>query len=119
MNKQLFAGLVCSALLTACASQMGAVVPLQGGTHQSVVKATDKPGAIRMFDNDAKLTCGGGGIMAKAGKYAVISQTAKEKEAAGVKTDNKTVDATIAVGLKYLRLQDSDTYELTTVFKCE
>ena len=105
--------------LSGCATApRGAVLSLQGGQYQSVVKSSDRASASKVMDGDAKITCGGG-MFSKGGKYAVISQTIKEKDGKEIRTDNKTTDAGIALGLRYMGLESKDAVELTTVFKCE
>lgn len=53
-------------------------------------------------------------------KYAVVSQTMVDKNGKEVKSsDNKMLDAGIAVGLKRLGLEPKDAVEITTVFRCE
>jgi type IV pilus biogenesis protein CpaD/CtpE len=73
------------ALLSACATPprepVGAIVPMAGGQIQSVVKAEDKAVVLKIFDQDAKLTCERRNP-AKAGRYAVVSQTVEEKSGA-------------------------------------
>lgn len=118
------AAILAVLLLGACATQgpIGAVVPMTGGVHQSVVNAPDRSGALRSFDNDAKLTCGSSSPlpgMARPGRYVVVSQSGKEKTAKEIQAENKNVQAGIAVGLRYLGLEERDSYELTTVFRCE
>lgn len=112
-----------SIALAGCATTpMGAVVPMAGGTHQSVVKAGDKAAASRAMDHDAKLTCGTPGtvpMMNKDGKYIVVSQTEKAKDGKAIEAENKNITAGIAVGLRYIGLESKDTFELTTVFKCQ
>jgi hypothetical protein len=124
MNAKLSALALTFALLAGCAATgpMGAVVPLAGGEHRSVVNAGDLADANKIFDNDAKLTCGSGGSfpgMSRPGKYVMVSQTAKTKEGKEIQTENKTVQAGIAVGLRYLGLEAKDAVTLETVFKCQ
>lgn len=118
--------LATAAVLAGCASSPrlnGAVLPMQGGTHQSVIAGPDAATALRAFDQDAKATCGTTGAIAalnKPGKYSVVSQNTVAKGGEQIaSTDNKKVDAGVAVGLRYLGLDKQATVEVTTVFKCE
>jgi hypothetical protein len=53
-------------------------------------------------------------------KYTVISQTVTDKSGKEIKSsDNKMLDAGIAVGLKRFGLEPQESVEITTVFKCE
>lgn len=117
-------------LLTGCATApqkpIGAVVPLEGGKYQSAIKAPDQSQALKVFTHDAELTCTKGepprnpfAAKPPAGKYIVLSQTAKDKDGKQIKADNKTVEAGIAVGLRYLGLESKDAVEINTVFRCE
>jgi hypothetical protein len=109
------------ALLAACATPppqpTGAIVPIAGGQIQSVVKAPDKALALKIFDNDAKITCERRSP-AKSSRYAVISQKFEEKSGA-MKADNKSVEVAANVALRYLGLDRDDAYTATTVFTCE
>jgi hypothetical protein len=137
MHKQISArlssGLVlASALLAGCASAperpRGAVVPMAGGQYQSSVKAPDTTAAMKTFTHDAEVTCtksDGSTRMPWQGKpapgrYVVVSQTAKTKDGKKIESsDNKMLDAGIAVGLRKLNLEAQDAVEVSTVFKCE
>ncbi len=110
--------------LGACAAPQprGAVLPMQGGIYQSVVKGPDQAMANKIFDSDAKLTCGSAGavrVMDKPGKYVVLSQNGRDKDGKKVEADSKTATAGLTVGLRYLGLESKDSYELTSTFKCE
>jgi hypothetical protein len=117
--------LISAAMLGGCASKPmnGAVIPMQGGGYQSVVKRVDKASAMWAFDQDAKVTCGKSSpipALATPGKYSVVSQNASEKAgqaAKDIKTDNKALNAAIAI--KFPQRDTPGSYELTTVFKCE
>lgn len=76
---------------------------------------------MKTFDHDAKLVCGTPGavpMLNKDGRYEIVSQTERAKDGKEITTENKNVQAGIAVGLRYLGLEAKDTFELTTVFKC-
>ncbi len=119
--------------LAGCASPpprpSGAITPLEGGRYQSNIKRGDAEGAYKTFARDAEITCDktppGKTYMPwetkpAPAKYAVISQKAVDKNAKEVKSsDNKMLDAGIAVGLKKFGLEGKDAVELTTIFKCE
>ncbi len=118
--------LLATAVAAGCASGpqlRGAVVPIQGGAHQSVVTGPDNTTALRAFDDDAKATCGTQGVVKalnKPGKYSVVSQNTVTKGAEKIaSSDDKKLDAGISVGLRYLGLESKDKVEVTTVFKCE
>jgi type IV pilus biogenesis protein CpaD/CtpE len=116
-----FTLLATIALLSACATPprepVGAIVPMAGGQIQSVVKAEDKAVVLKIFDQDAKLTCERRNP-AKAGRYAVVSQTVEEKSGA-MKAENKNVEVAANLALRYLRLDRGDNFTATTVFTCE
>jgi hypothetical protein len=107
----------------------GAITPLEGGKYQSNIKRESAEGAYKTFANDAEITCDktppGKTYMPweskpAPAKYTVISQKAVDKNAKEVKSsDNKMLDAGIAVGLKRFGLEGKDAVELTTIFKCE
>jgi hypothetical protein len=90
---------------------------MAGGQIQSVVKAEDKAVVLKIFDQDAKLTCERRNP-AKAGRYAVVSQTVEEKSGA-MKAENKNVEVAANLALRYLRLDRGDNFTATTVFTCE
>ncbi len=119
-------------LLAGCATAperpRGAIVPMEGGRYQSAVKSEDPASALKTFTNDAELTCTKGGDKSRMpweakpapGKYAVISQTIKAKDGKEIKSsDNKMLDAGIAVGLRRFGLESKDAVEVMTIFKCE
>lgn len=125
-NYMLSLGICCAAaLLGGCASSkpIGAVIPMQGGTHQSVVQSMDSTQAMKSFDHDAKLTCGTAGAIPaldKPGNYVVVSQNASAKGPGKIaSSDDKRLDAGIAVGMRYLGLEGKESVELTTVFRCQ
>lgn len=105
----------------------GAVVPLEGGRYQSSVKAADTQAAMKTFTNDAEITCTKNDGSARMpwqgkpapGRYVVVSQTAKAKDGKEIKSDNKLLDAGIAVGLRKYGLEAQDAVEVSTIFKCE
>jgi hypothetical protein len=103
----------------------GAIVPMAGGQYRSAVKSADIERALRTFTNDAEITCGKppAGNMPwdkfTPGKYEVISQTTKDKDGKEIKSDNKMLDAGIAVGLRRLGLESQDAVEVNTIFKCK
>lgn len=109
------------ALLAACATPpaqpTGAIVPMAGGQIQSVVKAPDKATAMKIFDNDARITCERRSPT-KSSRYAVVSQKFDEKSGA-MKADNKSVEVAANVALRYLGLDRDDAYTATTVFTCD
>ncbi len=120
------------ALAAGCATApprpRGAIVPMEGGRYQSAVKAGDQQAALKTFTHDAEVTCTKGETKQRMpweaqpapAKYAVISQTVKDKEGKEIKSsDNKMLDAGIAVGLRRFGLESKDAVEVTTVFKCE
>lgn len=119
------------AVLSGCASAparpQGAIVPLEGGRYQSAVKAEHQEAALKTFTRDAEITCTKTPVKQRMpweaapppAKYAVISQEVKSKDGKDIKSDNKMVDAGIAVGLRKLGLESKDAVEVTTVFKCE
>jgi hypothetical protein len=72
---------------------------------------------LKIFDQDAKLTCERRNP-AKAGRYAVVSQTVEEKSGA-MKAENKNVEVAANLALRYLRLDRGDNFTATTVFTCE
>ena len=124
--------LLAATTLAGCASPpprpQGAVVPMGGGSFKSSIKSSDASGGLRTFTRDAEITCAKGDApsplpwVAKPppAKYAVLSQTVADKNGKEVKSsDNKMMDAGIAVGLKRLGLEAQDAVEITTVFKCE
>lgn len=126
------AAALCITLLAGCATPpprpSGAIVPMEGGRYQSAVKAGDSQAALRTFTHDAELTCIKGGAKSRMpweakpdpGRYTVISQAVKAKDAKGIKSsDNKMLDAGIAVGIRHLGLEGKDEVEVMTVFKCE
>ena len=126
------AAVLSLSVLAGCATgperPRGAVVPMEGGRYQSAVKAGDPQAALKTFTQDAELTCTKGGAKSRMpweakpdpGKYAVISQTVKSKDGKEIKpSDNKLVDAGIAVGLRRFGLESKDEVEVMTVFKCE
>lgn len=113
---------------SAPARPSGAIVPMEGGRHQSTVKSEDKAGALKTFSRDAELTCTKGGDKSRMpweakpdpGKYAVVSQNVVEKAAEKVKsTDNKMLDVGVSLGVKRLHMEGKDSVEITSVFKCE
>lgn len=133
MNRTLYTApiaLLCLATLAGCASAPerphGAVLPLEGGRYQSAIKAADTEAALRTFTHDAEVTCAktdGKPRMPWEGKpapakYVVVSQTLKTKDGKEIKSDNKLLDAGIAVGLRRFGLESQDAVEVSTVFKC-
>lgn len=129
---KLMAVLAITTLAAGCASTperpRGAVVPMEGGRYQSAVKAGDPQAGLKTFTRDAELTCTKGGAKSRMpweakpepGKYAVISQTVKSKDGKEIKSsDNKMLDAGIAVGLRRFGMESKDEVEVMTVFKCE
>ncbi|KNZ32627.1 MAG: hypothetical protein AD742_10385 [Methylibium sp. NZG] len=130
-STKLIAVLTVATLAAGCASTperpRGAIVPLEGGRYQSAVKSADVQAGLKTFTSDAELTCTKGGSKSRMpweakpepGKYAVISQTVKGKDGKEIKSDNKLVDAGIAVGLRKFGLESKDEVEVMTVFKCE
>jgi hypothetical protein len=124
--------LATAAVIAGCATPpptpSGAIVPMGGGIFKSSIKSSDASMALKTFTNDAEITCSTGGKpsplpwVAKPPppKYAVISQNAVDKSGKEIKSsDNKKLDAGIAVGLRYIGLESKEAVEITTVFKCE
>jgi hypothetical protein len=118
--------------LAGCASPPprpdGAILPLEGGRYQSNVKRGNAEAAVKTFTRDAEITCAKPETKTRMpweaapppAKYAVISQKMVDKNAKEVKSsDNKMLDAGIAVGLKRFGLEGQDAVEITTIFKCE
>ncbi len=108
--------------MTGCATPRtnGAVLPVSQGNYQSVVKSSDKAAAMQAFDQDAKATCGKPNpipFLAEPGKYIVVSQNGAGKAAKDVKSGDQRIDAAIA--LRFPNAGTPESYELTTVFKCE
>jgi hypothetical protein len=106
----------------------GAILPLEGGRYQSNIKRANAEAAISTFTRDAEITCKKPETKTRMpwesaplpAKYAVISQKMVDKNAKEVKSsDNKMLDAGIAVGLKRFGLEGQDAVEITTIFKCE
>lgn len=106
----------------------GAVLPMAGGGFKSSVKSSDASSGLKTFTRDAEITCAKGPApsplpwVAKPlpAKYAVVSQTVVDKNGKDVKSsDNKMLDAGIAVGLKHLGLEPKDAVEITTIFRCD
>lgn len=134
MNRTIYTApiaLLCLATLVGCASApqrpQGAVVPLEGGRYQSAIKAPDTATALRTFTNDAEITCTKSDGKARMpwegkpapGRYVVVSQSLKSKDGKDIKSDNKLLDAGIAVGLRRFGLEGQDAVEVSTIFKCE
>ena len=124
--KSKFPGGLCAlaavALLSGCAAPRtnGAVVPVANGNYQSVIKRGDRAAAMQAFDDDAKSTCGKPNpirFLAVEGKYMVVSQNGTGKAAKEVKSGDQRIDAAIA--LRFPGAGTPESYELTTVFKCE
>ena len=123
--------LLAATALVGCASApprpIGAVVPMEGGRFQSSTKGPDQERAMKTFTHAAEVTCGkhdGSPRMpwqAKPApaKYVVVSQNTKAKDGKQIKSDNKMLDAGIAVGLRQAGLEAQDSFEVTTIFKCE
>jgi hypothetical protein len=126
-----FLALVLSAL-AGCATPpprpIGAVLPMAGGTYQSTVKSSDEQQALKTFTHDAEVTCRKGDApkprmpweaAPAPPKFSVLSQTMKNKDGKDIKSDNKMLDAGIAVGLRKFGMESQDSVTATTVFKCE
>lgn len=117
--------------LTGCATPperpRGAVVPMEGGRYQSAVKAADTESGLRTFTRDAEITCAKPDGRTRMpweaqpapAKYVVVSQTLKTKDGKEIKSENKLLDAGIAVGLRRFGLEAQDAVEVSTIFKCE
>lgn len=119
-------------ILAGCASPPprpnGAILPLEGGRYQSNVKRENAEAAVKTFTHDAEITCAKPETKTRMpweaapppAKYVVLSQKMVDKNAKEVKSsDNKMLDAGIAVGLKRFGLEGRDAVEITTIFKCE
>lgn len=119
------------ALLAGCATTnprpIGAIVPMEGGSYRSEVKSDSLAQATKAFVHDAELTCGGAEAPSRlpwaaktppVAKYVVVSQTNKTTGGKEIEAENKNVQAGIAAGLRYLRLESKESVEITTVFKC-
>ncbi len=134
MHKPLSSTLViaATALAAGCATPpprpTGAIVPMAGGQFQSAVTGADPQQTLTIFTRDAEITCSKDEPKAfrmpwepppKRAKFSVVSQTMKYKDGKEIKSDNKLLDAGIAVGLRKLGLEDKDSLQITTVFKCD
>ena len=105
----------------------GAIVPLEGGRYQSSVQGLDGSQALKTFTRDAEITCAKPEQSARMpwdakpapARYVVLSQVSKTKDGKEIKSDNKNLDAGIAVGLRYVGLEAKDSVEVVTVFRCE
>jgi len=120
--------LVISGCASAPARPVGAVLPLENGRFQHSIKGMDEPGALKTLAHDAEITCNktpaGPRMPWQAppppAKYVVVSQSIKNKDGKQIKSsDNKALDAGIAVGLRKFGLEGQDSVEVTTIFKCE
>ncbi len=122
-----FTALAISGCATPAPRPFGAVLPMEGGRYQSAIKSSDTAQALKHFTRDAEITCAKGATGTRMpwdakpapAKYVVVSQTMKEKGGKEIKSDNKMLDAGIAVGLRHLGLEAQDAVEVTTLFKCE
>ncbi len=125
-------GLAAIALSTGCATAperpRGAVVPMEGGRYQSVVKSSDPQAALKTFTRDAEITCTKTPTTTRMpweakpapAKYAVLSQSVKTKEGREISsTDNKMADAGIQLAMRRYGMEAKDEVQATTVFKCE
>lgn len=125
MNETSWLAVSAAVFLTACATikTQGAVTPLGGGQFKSFVKASDEARAMKMLDNDAKLTCkqekGSRFDPLTEGKYVVVSQQTAKKDAPQAKTDNKIADAAITLSSLGGALRAQTEFTATTVFKCD
>jgi hypothetical protein len=121
-----------AATLSGCASApptpSGAILPMEGGRYQSTVRSSEEADAQRIAMRDAEITCNKTPPKAympweakpAPAKFMVVSQTTKNKEGKEIKSsDNKMMDAGIAVGLRKLGLEAKDSITVTTIFKCE
>lgn len=113
-----FVACTCLALC-ACATKrvqlMGAVTPLADGTYKSFVKAQDEAAAMKMLANDGNATCDRDGKK----RFIVVSQENSKKDAPEVKTENKFLDAAVALSTAGRGLRNEARFESATVFKCQ
>jgi hypothetical protein len=112
--------LACTCLaLAACATKkvqlMGAVTPLADGTYKSFVKAQDEATAMKMLTNDGNATCDHDGRK----RFVVVSQENTKKDAPDAKTDNKFIDAAVALSTAGKGLRNEASFESATIFKCQ
>lgn len=115
-------------MLAGCSSAprkpFGAVVPIEGGQYRSSLKSSNEAQAQKVFMTDAEITCekppASSMFWSKAtpGKYVVVSQTMKEKEGKEIKSDDKKLDAGIAIALRKFGMEAQDAVEVNTIFKC-
>jgi hypothetical protein len=128
----LLAAAIAVATLAGCASApprpTGAIVPMGEGRYQSAVKSADVAQALKTFTRDAEITCAKPDGKARMpwdaqpapAKYAVISQSVKNKDGKEIKSsDNKMLDTGVALGLRKFGLEAQDAVEVSTIFKCE
>jgi hypothetical protein len=112
--------LTCACLaLAACATKkvqlMGAVTPLADGNFKSFVKVQDEAGAMKMLTNDGNATCDRDGKK----RFVVVSQENAKKDAPEVKTENKFLDAAVALSSAGKGLRNEASFESATIFKCQ
>ncbi len=120
MNKKTQFLLVCFCLaLTACATKkvqlMGAVTPLADGSYKSFVKARDEPEAMKILASDGNAICERDGRK----RFVVVSQENSKKDAPDVKTDNKFLDAAVALSSAGKGLRNEASFESATIFRCQ
>jgi len=108
LNQKLLALTVIGVIATGCASIKGSVSRIDGGQYQSFASHSQKTEALKIADNDAKVTCN------KAGgkEYVVVKQDIKVVKPDKSAITNKWAAAALGVNSK------GPTYDVTTVFKC-
>lgn len=102
-------------LLSGCATLQGSITAMEGGEYKSYTQAKTKIAALKMADNDAKLTCKNEGGM----KYVVTSQEESKNGPEELTTGNKWVDKAISISQIGQDTRDQTDYEVTTLFKCK
>lgn len=112
--------LVCTCLaLAACATKkvqlMGAVTPMADGNYKWFAKAQDESAAMKMLTHDGNATCERDGKK----RFVVVSQENSKKDAPDVKTENKFLDAAVALSTVGKGLRGEASFESATVFRCQ
>jgi hypothetical protein len=120
VNKKTQCLLACLCLgLTACATKklqlMGAVTPLADGSYKSFVKAQDEAAAMKILTHDGNAICERDGRT----RFVVVSQENSKKDAPDVKTDNKFLDAAVALSSAGRGLRNEASFESATIFRCQ
>lgn len=112
---KLCTALVFTLVLTGCSKIYGVVTANGDGSYQGIATAGNKPSAIKVADNDAKVWC-----KRKHGSknYVVVSQDVKQNEAPDVDLGNKVGNALVQVARYADSISRDDDFEATTQFKC-